>query len=31
MGLAVLPSRLKGEMALLKDAMASGKDICSID
>ena len=31
MGLAVLPSRLKGEMALLKDAMASGKDIGSIE
>ena len=31
MGLAVLPSRLKGEMALLKDAMVSGKDIGSIE
>ena len=31
MGLAVLPSRLKGEMALLKDAMMSGKDIGSIE
>ncbi len=31
MGLAVLPSRLKGEMALLKDAMVSGKDIASIE
>jgi len=27
MGLAVLPARLKGEMALLKEAMLSGKDI----
>ena len=31
MGLAVLPSRLKGEMALLKDAMVLGKDIGSIE
>ena len=31
MGLAVLPSRLKGEMVLLKDAMVSGKDIGSIE
>ena len=31
MGLAVLPSRLKGEMALLKDATVSGKDIGSIE
>ncbi len=31
MGLAVLPSRLKNEMALIKDAMLSGKDIASIE
>ena len=31
MGLAVLPSRLKNEMALLKDAMLQGKDISKID
>ena len=31
MGLAVLPSRLKNEMALLKDAMLQGKDIGKID
>lgn len=31
MGLAVLPSRLKNEMALLKDAMLHGKDIGKID
>ncbi|MFR5875749.1 MAG: UDP-glucose--hexose-1-phosphate uridylyltransferase [Eubacterium sp.] len=31
MGLAVLPSRLKNEIALLKDAMLSGKDIASIE
>lgn len=29
MGLAVLPSRLKAEMATLKDAMVNGKDICA--
>lgn len=27
----MLPSRLKGEMVLLKDAMVSGKDIGSIE
>ena len=31
MGLAVLPSRLKNEMALLKEAMLQGKDISKID
>lgn len=31
MGLAVLPSRLKTEMALLKDAMLNGKDITKIE
>lgn len=31
MGLAVLPSRLKNEMALIKDAMLSGKNIASIE
>lgn len=31
MGLAVLPSRLKTEMALLKDAMVSGADVASIE
>ena len=31
MGLSVLPSRLKNEMALIKDAMLSGKDIASIE
>lgn len=31
MGLAVLPSRLKNEMAFIKDAMLSGKDIASIE
>lgn len=31
MGLAVLPSRLKNEMALLKDAMLQGKDISKIN
>ena len=31
MGLAVLPSRLKNELALIKDAMLSGKDISSIE
>lgn len=31
MGLAVLPSRLKGEIAELKDAMLNGKDIASIE
>lgn len=31
MGLAVLPSRLKDEIAVLKDAMLSSKDIASIE
>ena len=31
MGLAVLPSRLKKEMSLLKDAILHGKDISSIE
>lgn len=31
MGLAVLPSRLKSEMAQLSDAMLSGKDISAIE
>jgi UDPglucose--hexose-1-phosphate uridylyltransferase len=29
MGLAVLPSRLKGELAALADAIVSGKDIAA--
>lgn len=29
MGLAVLPARLKGEMAELKDAILTGKDLRS--
>jgi len=29
MGLAVLPARLKNEMALLKDAMLKGTDLCA--
>ena len=31
MGLAVLPSRLKNEMAMLKDAILTGKDISGIE
>ena len=31
MGLAVLPARLKKEMADLEDAMINGKDIAAID
>ena len=31
MGLAVLPSRLKKEMAMLKDAILTGKDISGIE
>jgi UDPglucose--hexose-1-phosphate uridylyltransferase len=31
MGLAVLPSRLKKEMELLKDALVTGKDVRSIE
>ena len=31
MGLAVLPARLKEEIALLKDAILGGKDIASIE
>ena len=31
MGLAVLPSRLKGEMAELEDAIVNGKDIYSLE
>ena len=31
MGLAVLPARLKTEMALMEDAMANGKDVRSIE
>ena len=31
MGLAVLPARLKTEMALMEDAMSNGKDIRSIE
>ncbi len=31
MGLAVLPSRLKGEIEVLKDAILTGKDVSAID